>query len=65
METLQRADQAIIDHPFDVHDHDPFWRPRFGRTGRMLAVPLALVESVARLEHVHVSPLRDHPDLSP
>ena len=59
------ADQAIVDRPYEVHAHDEFWRPRFRRTGELLAVPLALVETVVRLEHEHVSPLRDQPELSP
>ena len=59
------ADQAIVDRPYEVHEHDAFWRPRFQRTGELLAVPLALAVTVARLEHEHVSPLRDQPELAP
>ena len=62
---LTPADQTIIDEPYRDHVRDHLWRPRFQRTGLLLAVPLAACASVVSIQHDHLSPLQENPALSP
>ena len=60
LEAATAADQAIIDRPYARHDaRDRWWRPRFRRTGLRAAVPLAHVECLVEIQHVHRTPWSD------
>ena len=59
------ADEAIIARPWEAHARDPLWRPRFREARLDVAYPVALLQSVVHVAHVHWSPLDVEPGLSP